>query len=256
MKSFKTPAIVLKRMDLGEADRLLTLFTYERGKVRAINRGARKPLSKLAGHLEPFSLVQCQLQEGKSFYTITSAETDTAFIGIRNELGKTGQAYYLLEMVDALTADEQSQPALFELLADTLGLLEEGMAPDLLAGAFRLKLLVELGYRPELHSCIHCHEPLQPEGNAFSSRMGGILGPECHRQDDIASAIDPLTIKAMRLLADRSIGIVAKLQAEKKLTQQLEHVTESYLHFQTGRPMRSADFVRDVSQVDKQAKNW
>lgn len=247
MKSFKTAAIVLKRMDLGEADRLLTLFTQERGKIRAINRGARKPLSKLAGHLEPFVLSNCQFQEGKSFYTVTAAEMVDPYAGVRTHLGKTSVAYYLLEMVDALVSDEEAHPSLFELVVETLAQLEVTETPELLLAAFRLKLLTELGYRPELHHCLHCQRELQPEGNFFSVLQGGIIGPECRAEDGAAMTIDPTTIKAMRLILDRSIEVTQRLSCNATVLQQLEQMSEGYLHVYTGRGLQSVGFLRDAT---------
>lgn len=250
MRSLKTRAIVLKRMDLGEADRLLTLFSEERGKVRAVNKGARKTLSKLAGHLEPFSLVFCQLQEGRNFYTITSAETEDPFIGIRNQLSKTSLAYYFLEMVDALTVDEEAQPTVFELLKESLSLLELGIEPlqdRFITAAFTLRFLVEMGYRPELFHCVHCHTDLQPDNNTFSAKLGGILDLSCRQEDKNAAKLSSNSIKAMRVIADHPIQVITRLQFDTQLLLELEQVIEQYIRYQTGREMRSAVFIREAS---------
>lgn len=238
----------MKRFDLGETDRLLTLFTLERGKVRAINRGARKPLSKLAGHLEPFALANIQLHEGRSFYTITAAETVDPYFSLRNDLSQTGRAYYFLELVDSLLGEDEPQTRLFNLLRETLTWQARSSFP-LMTAAFRLKLLVITGYRPELSYCANCRLNLEPRDNSFSYRLGGILGPECRTEDSTATPVSPTAIKALRFLADQPFGSIVRLANEPTLCQQLELVTENYLQYQVGRPIRSADFMRQAIRL-------
>ena len=250
MRSIKTQGIVIKRMELGEADRLLTIFTCELGKVRALARGVRKPLSKLAGHLEPGSVTDCQLHEGRSFYLVTGAEMSGSFTGIRDKLAKTSLACYLLEMVDALTHDGEVQPSIFHLLRDSLTLLE---SPDyetngqLLTSAFRLQLLADLGYLPETARCVHCQQVLLPEGNVFSLHLGGILGADCARQDFETLPISTDAIKAMRLLLDQPLAIIYRLKVNKKVLAELDVITENYLHYHVGRPLYSASFLKEAT---------
>jgi DNA repair protein RecO (recombination protein O) len=248
MHGTRTQAIVLKRQDFSEADRLATILTPDLGKVKAIVKGARKPLSKLAGHLEPFSLTKCQLHEGKTFFTVTGAEIISPFVGIRESLGKTSQAYYYLEMVDALTGEAEEHAVLFWLLKDALTHLEStGETQErLLRTAFTLRLLANLGFLPELGHCVNCHAQLKPEENVFSLALGGILGPECKKAD-----LDPITlsgdsIKVMRILLDQSFAIVNRLTLKPAIQHELERIVESYLHYQMGRAMRSVGFVRDI----------
>lgn len=249
MKSIKTPTLIIKHQDFGEADRLLTLLSYDLGKVRAINRGARKPLSKLAGHLEPFSLTDCQLQEGRTFYTVTSAQLTHSFPTIRSQLSKTSLVSYWLEMVDTLLPDAEPQPTLFVLLQQSLHILESSdlQADDqLLTAGFSLKFLSNIGYLPEMMHCVACHAPLEPTKNRFSARLGGILDDGCWGTDPAALPIAADTIKAMRLLTQQSITIIPRLALVPSVLKELENITELYLHYQVGRPLRSVGFVREA----------
>lgn len=249
MKSLKTTGIVLKRTDFGEADRLLTIFSYDQGKVRALAKGARKPLSKLGGHLEPGSMTVFQLAEGRSFYVITGAELQYAYADIRTELRKTSIAYYLFEAVDSLTVEQEAHPHIFSLLSDGLVLLETvepGPAEALLSPAFTLKMLAGLGYLPELGVCVHCNNALEPEGNAFSPRLGGILCPDCQVQDYGAMALSATTIKVMRLVLENKLEVVLRLNPPTMVITELTSIIESYLHQHSDREMKSLGFVRDV----------
>jgi DNA repair protein RecO (recombination protein O) len=120
-RSFRAEAVVLRHADWGEADRLLTLFTREQGKVRVVAKGARKMLSRKAGHLEPFTHVTIQLARGRELPIVSQVETLEAFLPIREDLVRVGYASYVLELLDRFTYDEEGgNPALFRLLTETL----------------------------------------------------------------------------------------------------------------------------------------
>ena len=248
MKSIKTQAIILKRTDLGEADRLLTLFTSGQGKVKAVVKGAKKPLSRLAGHLEPFAVTACQLQEGRNFYTVTGAEVSEPFIELRDDLRKTSLAYYYAEMVDSLTEEDEPHAAIFNLLHQTLQLLEASSEDDiaLLTPVFALKLLAELGYHPELSVCANCHEPLEPSDHHFSARLGGLLGPECQKADYVKLSLN--TIKVLRLLLSQPIEVIYRLKPDQINHDELQKVTEHYINYHTERELRSKPFTETVRQ--------
>jgi DNA repair protein RecO (recombination protein O) len=249
MKSIKTTGIVLKQTNFGEADRLLTIFSYDQGKVRALAKGARKTLSKLGGHLEPGSMTAFQLSEGRSFYVVTGADLQYAYADIRTELRKTSIAYYLFESVDALTVEQQAHPHIFSLLSDGLVLLETvepGPTEAMLPPAFTLKLLAGLGYLPELGVCVNCQQPLEPEGNMFSPRLGGILCVNCQQLDYGAIVLSATTIKVMRLILDNKLEFILRLNPEATVIRELTQIIEIYLQQHSDREMKSLRFVKEV----------
>jgi N-dimethylarginine dimethylaminohydrolase len=117
---YRARGFVLKRMDLGEADRILTLYTREHGKLRAVAKGVRKTTSRSAGHLEPFILTDLSLAVGKELDVIAQAETKHAFREVREDLVLTTHAYYLAELTDLLTEDRMDNRAVFDALVQAL----------------------------------------------------------------------------------------------------------------------------------------
>src|SRR5512137_2502834 len=99
-RSFRVEAVVLRHSDWGEADRLLTLYTRERGKVRALAKGARRIRSRKAGHLEPFTRVTLQLAKGRDLLIVSQADTLDAYLPLGANLVKTGLASYIVELLD------------------------------------------------------------------------------------------------------------------------------------------------------------
>lgn len=134
---YRVEAIVLKRSDFGEADRLLTLYTPDRGKLRAIAKGARKPSSRKSGHVELFTHSTLLLAKGRHLDIVTQADTLDAFLPLRENLERLGYAYYLAELVDQFAEENVENHPLFDLLRRALGWLGDGADdPALLARFF------------------------------------------------------------------------------------------------------------------------
>jgi DNA repair protein RecO (recombination protein O) len=122
--SFRVEAVILRHSDWGEADRLLVIYTRQKGKVRAVAKGARKMRSRKAGHIEPFTHVSLQLAKARGPMIVTDAETLDAYQPIREDLVRTGYAAYVIELVDRFTFEDESENLdIFSLLTDTLKLL-------------------------------------------------------------------------------------------------------------------------------------
>jgi hypothetical protein len=117
--------VILKRMDLGEADRIVTLFSRDEGKIRAVAKGVRRTTSRSAGHLEPFTLSDVLFAVGRELDVISQADTLEAFRTLRENLELTTHAYYLAEVVDLLTEDHLENRAVFDTLVEGLHQLAE-----------------------------------------------------------------------------------------------------------------------------------
>ncbi len=145
MRTFKTEGIILKRTNYGEADRILTLYTKNYGKIKAIAKGIRKINSRKAGSLELFNHAVVFLTKGKNFDLITEAQAINLFKSWRKNLIKVGVAYYFCELVDKLTPEGQENQRVFEILRDFLGKINENSL-SFLVRSFEEKLLNELGF--------------------------------------------------------------------------------------------------------------
>jgi len=167
-RSFRVDAVVLRHSDYGEADRLLTLYTRQLGKTRAIAKGARKIASRKAGHIEPFTHVRLQLAKGRDTLIVTQADTVDAYLSLRDDLILTSQASYVLELLDRFTyEDETENSAIFRLLTDTLTRLASNFDPWLVIRYYEIRLLDHLGFRPQLFECANCGRDIQPENQFF-----------------------------------------------------------------------------------------
>jgi len=138
-RSYKTEGIVLKRVNFGEADRILTIFTKHDGKIKAIAKGVRKVTSRKGGNLELFNQVILFLSEGKNWDIITEAEAVNSFENLRKNLTLVSRAFQIAEVVDRLTAEREESRKVFELLIEALSGKKN-------VKEFEIELLKELGF--------------------------------------------------------------------------------------------------------------
>src|SRR5438132_3349332 len=147
---YRADAVVLKASDFGEADKALTLFTLQHGKIRAIAKGARRPGSRLGGHVDLLTHVGLQLARGRNFEVVTQAETVEPFLALRDDLWRASLGYQLAELVDKLTEEAHEDRPLFESLLEALRRVDVDPEPELAVRLFEATVLDRLGYRPPL----------------------------------------------------------------------------------------------------------
>jgi DNA repair protein RecO (recombination protein O) len=242
---YSTEAIALKRMDYGEADRILTLFTPRAGKLRAIAKGVRRSTSRMAGHLELFACTQLMLARGRELDVVTQAAMVDPVREVRDDLTRSTFAYHLAELVDAFLPDRDPHPDVFMLLAEALGALARGEAPlELVARHFEVRLLAAVGFGPELTVCLSCHAEIQAEVNFFSIEEGGVFCPRCGGHETIALAV----LKAFRYLqrtpSPNTLGVRVPDPVLRDLERLLRRQIESVLE----RKLRATDFVHHVAE--------
>lgn len=146
MKSYKTEAIILKLKNIGEADKLITIFSKNHGKINLIAKGARRITSKKGPNLEIFNQVSILIHAGKSFDIITEAFLLNSFEELRKKLKLVGLAYIVCELVDKLTPERQESEKIYELICSTLLKLSNPIKEKNLIVDFKKQILIELGY--------------------------------------------------------------------------------------------------------------
>lgn len=245
---YRTEAIVLARLNLGEADRIFTLFTPQYGKLRVIAKGVRKSRSRLGPHLEIFTRCQLNLTRGRDLDVVTSAETVDAYPPLRDDLDVLGHASHMVELVARLTEDRQEQPPVYDLLRGSLRLLADGVDPFAVTRHFEFMLLVTLGYRPELYRCLESGEPLEATTNLFSANRGGMLSMACRGADPRAVPVSINTQKYLRELDRNGLGNIIRLQVPFDTQHEVEGVLGGYIRHLTERDLNSLDVWRQMQR--------
>ena len=252
-RSIRVEAIVLKHSDFGEADRMLTLFTREKGKLKAIAKGARKTRSRKAGHVEPFSQVSLQLAKGRNLYIVSQAEAIHTHAGLAEDLVRLGYASYIVELLERFSVEEDENGALYSLLRDSLDRLEIRDQEQLAVRYYEIRLLDLLGFRPELHVCLNCEKEIKAEDQYFSSQMGGVLCPNCSPLDTSAQPISMGALKYLRHFQRSTYADALKANMEAEIQFELETLMNHYLTYLLEKKLNSPQFLRRMrkEKMDK-----
>lgn len=244
----KVEAVVLRHSDWGEADRVLNLYSLQRGKLRAVAKGARKLHSRKAGHLEPFTRVALVLARGREFWIVTQAETVDAYLPVREDLLRTGYAAYVLELLDRFFADEGENRPVYHLLIETLQRISSGDDIFTALRYYEMRLLDFSGFRPQLFRCVEGEEEIQAEDQYFSAHGGGVL---CPRHGRAAPEARPVSTEALRYMRhfQRSTYIEARrAQVPQPVQQEIESLLNYYLTYLLERGLSTPQFIREMKR--------
>ncbi|HEY76718.1 MAG TPA: DNA repair protein RecO [Thermoflexia bacterium] len=254
---YHTEAIVLRRRDQGEADRVLTLCT-PLGKLAVIAKGVRKVRSRKAGHLELFTHARLVLARSRSSWdVVTQAETVAPNAVLRGDLVRGTYGRYVAELYDRFVAEGEGSRPLFDLVQRTLTYLceaEPGRETVLLMRAYEQRLLALVGFRPEWDRCVGdgCGHPLEPGGNepfGLDPERGGALCPDCYRAARGERGVVPLSPPALRLLRACQREPFSRLRARPVppgVLNEVERAARHYITYHLEQDLRSGVFLRRV----------
>lgn len=248
-RSFRVDAVVLRHSDYGEADRLLTLFTRQLGKTRAIAKGARKIASRKAGHIEPFTHVKLQLAQGRDMFIVTQADTVDAYLSLRDDLVLTGHASYVLELLDRFSYEDQTEnPTLFRLLTDTLSRLASGADAWLVIRYYEMRLLDHVGFRPQLFECANCGREIKPEDQFFSFSAGGVICPRCGQGLKHVHDVSVETLKYLRHFQRSSYAEATRARPSPEVQKETEILMQGYFTYLLERELNTPGFLRKIRE--------
>ena len=245
-RSQRVEAVVLRHSDWGEADRMLTIFTRELGKLRVVAKGARRPRSRKAGHLEPFTRVALLLARGREIWIVTQAETLDAYLPVRDDLERTGYAAYVAELLDRFTYEEGENSSLYRLFVEALERVSTLEDPVPAIRYYEIRLLDLLGFRPELFHCVQCGNEIQPEAQYFSALLGGVVCPRCGID---AAGVRPVSVQALKYLRHyqrSSYAEATRVRLPDAVRPELEALMQHYLTYLLERGLNSPAFLREV----------
>jgi DNA repair protein RecO (recombination protein O) len=242
-RTYQTQAIIIKKTKLGEADRILALYTPDLGKIQAVAKGVRRPKSKLAGHLELLTHSLVSLARGRNLDTIIGSQTIDSFLPLKNDFRLSAYALYATELVNQFAEEHTENRPLFALFLETLQQLCQGSDCDLTLRFFELHLLDNVGYRPQLNDCLACHRPLAPTINYYSPSAGGMLCPSCHYTQPATHPLSVNGLKVLRSLQDGDVTVVNQLDLTPELSRELESTLRYHIKYLLEREVKSAAWL-------------
>jgi DNA repair protein RecO (recombination protein O) len=244
MPVYKVNAIVLRRSDLGETDRILRLLTRETGKVDAVAKGARRGTSRLSGATELFTFSRMLLAVGKSLDIVSQCEIRESFPTLRTGLPTLARAAYLCELADRFAEEREPNPDLFDSLLSALYLLQRNPAdPDVIIHSFELHLLSERGYHPELERCVRCGGEVSGSRAGFSPSLGGALCTADRFAADDTIQVASAVLEYMRRFLQAEPAELVALSPDSRVMKQIGQCLRWYIRYRSERDLNSAEFL-------------
>lgn len=243
MPTYKAKAIVLNTFKLGEADKIVILFAGSHGKIRAVAKGVRKTKSKFGGTLEPFTVVDLLLYEGKSLDIIQQTDIIMSFKEIRSNLEKLKYGSVMLEMIDKVAQEREESHDVFSLLLAALQCLKDADGEyQTLLTIFQLKLMAVIGYKPHLAQCPACSGPLpeREKQSLFSLKYGGMLCGECRDKDPDAVAVSAPTREHIEKALDTPLARWRELDFSAENVKGIARLTELFVAYHLEHKLKSA----------------
>ncbi len=249
-RSMRLEAIVLSHTDWGEADRLLWVYSREMGKLRLIAKGLRKPRSRKAGHLEPFTRVSLQVARGRDMWIVTQAESIDLYMNLREDLVRVGYASYVVELLDRFTYEEGENISLYNLLCDTLSRLDQEPEASLVVRYYEVRLLDLIGFRPLLFNCAVCGSEIKAEDQYFSASLGGVVCPACASKTQGLIPISLQALKYLRHFQRSTYAEARRAHPGRSIDREMEQVMQHYLTYLLERSLNSPAFLRRVRREE------
>lgn len=248
-RTYRCQSIVLRRVNVGEADRIITLYTREKGKLAAVAKGARKGLSKLSGATELFTFGKYFLASGRELDILTQAEIKEPFPTIRTDLKRIAYATYFVELINNLIEEREPNYDLFDTLLSALYLLEGGVDPEIVGRYFELQVMSMLGYRPELDRCIRCDAEPITDQVAFSPSLGGRVCPECGPIPEDVIYLSKESADAIRRLLAADARTVRDIQLKDEIKEEVGRAMRWHVRYRLDRELKSAEFIHSLSAL-------
>lgn len=243
----KAEGIVVRTTDYGEANKIVTVYTREAGKISLMARGAKKTKSRFTAVSQPFTYGYFLYHASSGMGSLQQGELISSFRTIREDLAKTAYAVYLMELLDRLTEDKEANGYLFDMLLHALKWIEEGKDPDIIARLFEMKMLYVAGCHPQFNACMSCGVHDAPF--YFSVVENGLICPACTRDDRSLMAVGPGTVKLLRMFQHIHMPQLGNINVKLETKQQLRHIMYALLEDCTGLYLKSRRFLDQLENL-------
>ncbi len=251
MAEARTRAVLLRCVDTGESDRVVTLLTEAQGRVSAIARGARKSRKRFGASLGLFVLAEATLRRGRGgggLYTLTAYDAVQTFPGISTRLGAIAHASYVTELVRELSPPEQQEPALYALLLEAYHHLDQRSPCSAALRWLEIRALKAAGLAPQLVSCVRCGAVLPVDAGrevGIDAVRGGVTCATCTREGATVSAG---THRALDVLSRCSLVEASEHRWPEPIPQELRRVLTGIINSTLGHPLKSVTFIRKMKE--------
>ncbi|AKM19720.1 MULTISPECIES: DNA repair protein RecO [Geobacillus] len=241
----KCEAIVMRTIDYGETNKIVTLFTREWGKVAVMARGAKKPSSRLSAVTQPLAYGHYLIRRSRGVGVLHQGELIDSMRALREDLFAAAYAAYIVELTDKSTEEQKRNPYLFELLRQTLQYMSEGRDLEIMALIYEMKMLPVLGIPPVLDRCARCGAT---EGSvSFSVKEAGFLCHRCEEADPHRMPLSPASARLLRLFFHIDLARLGAISVKETTKAELKAVLSAYYDEYAGLSLKAKRFLQQMS---------
>ena len=245
----RSNAIIIGNYSLGETDKIIVFFTRDYGKVRAVAKGVKRLKSRLSGRTEVLTYGDLIYFErvGKDLHSINSFDIIESFQTLREDLLKMANCFYIAELIQHVASESEADPDTFDLMLNTMSLIESSNDIELIVRAFEIKLLERMGLNPRLDSCIICSCEINDESPKFSIQSGGVICAKCSRSGHYAFNISLSSLELMRKMADISLEVIPSLNLSEFNRQEIKKILSGFISYHVdAKNLRSLSFLESI----------
>jgi len=245
---YKTEGIVLKSMEYEEADKIVTIYTKDYGKITAIAKGVRKTKSKFGSSLEILTYSIFLIYKGRNIDIVSQTEILESFFSTSKEVIKFAFATNCVEIVNKLTEEREINIGLFNLLKEVLHYLRETNDPKLLTLSFKWQTMSILGYRPSLNHCCRCNKSTEDQKEMFFNiREGGLVCNNCISEDkEKCIKVYLYFIKLVRKILITPLSTISNATIPDKKMKELEKITDLYIAYHSEKSFKTDRFLKNL----------
>jgi len=245
---YRTEGIVLKTIEYGDADKIVTIYTKNHGKIQAIAKGVRKTKSKFGSSLEILTYAVFLIYKGKNIDIISQTEILESFFIASKEIVKFAFASNCVEVVNKISEEGEVNLSLFFLLKEVLHYLKEAKDPKLLTLSFKWQTLAILGYKPSFNRCCSCNSEIKDQKEMFFNiDKGGVICNKCLSEDKRGCIqVSLYFIKLGRKLLITNLSVISKATISDERMKELEKVTDLYLAYYSDQSFKTDTFLKSL----------
>jgi DNA repair protein RecO (recombination protein O) len=249
MPTYLTEGVILRRVDYGEADRILTVLTRDHGKIGVIARGVRKAGSRLAAHTDLFAHSRMQLARGRGDLDVLTQSETVGLAAPFADARRAACAAVCAELTDRVLESNHPDPETFDLVVDALRDCTDAARDPRAALVWLTRRMIDrLGYAPQLYDCASCVTRLPETSAWFSAIAGGLLCDRCATSDPGVVECSVRVIKVLRVAAAGDAGLYRRLRFDEPSLATLEVVAERELAQHLDRQLRSLPVLRTIER--------
>ena len=242
----KCEGIVIRSIDYGETNKIITLYTREYGKIGVMARGAKKPSSRFSAVTQLFHYGTYLFQGSRGLGQLQQAETIESFRSIREDIFLTAYASFIAELLDKGTEERKPSSSLYDLFYLSLRYIDEEYDPEIMMNIVELKMLSVFGFAPELNRCVNCGA--QDGTFSFSVREGGLLCHRCDHIDPYKIKISPIVVRLLRVLYYMDLNRLGTISIKEETKQEIRKVLDAYYGEYLGVELKSKRFLKQMNK--------